>query len=244
VARIRTRGEGAGTAHGRVCGHARDTHTHPAGLRTITHESVRHAQPQHTVTVVGHTGYGKVITICDKLGSTQSQVAVAGRSRRHTHPAHEHESHEHGHESYGTDHESYRSRHESHSAYANRTGTGTRTQVAADSHSYRAQAQGAGAQVAADRVTREQAQEQGSAQVPARSTQPRAGAGQEQEQAWRSQVTARRTRHDTTERHGTRHDTIRYTRYDTIPIHTIRYDHARYTRDARDRQQVTHTIRM
>jgi hypothetical protein len=226
-----------GTAHGRV--RTRTRHAHAS--RRFTHDYARIGTAR-TAAAHGHSrraqvaGHrGKVITICDKLGSTQSQVAVAGR--RHTHPAHEHESHEHGHESYGTDHESYRSRHESHRyAYESHRHGNTYT-----GRSRQSQLQVTGAGSRSSRGSHANRTGQGSAQVPARSTQPRAGAGQEQDRVGmrhRSQVTARRTRHDTsgnTARH-------RYTRYDTIPIHTIRSRtiHARRTRQAAGHAYDTH----
>jgi hypothetical protein len=102
--------------------------------------------------------------------------------------------------------------------HTNRTGTGTRTQVAADSHSYRAQAQGAGA--AGSRVDRHRSIGTGTSTQHAAESRSRTGAGQ-------AQVTG----------HGAE-DT---TRHDTIPIHTIRHDTTRHDTDTYD--TITHDTR-
>jgi hypothetical protein len=148
------------------------------------------------------------------------------------------------HESYGTDHESYRSRHESHRyAYESRRHGNTYT-----GRSRQSQLQGTGAGSRSSRQSRVNRTGAGigtgTSTQHAAESRSRAGTGAGMQH--RSQVTARRTRHDTI-----RHDTIRprYIRYDTITYDThethetgsrsrIRYaceritNHVRYARHA------------
>jgi hypothetical protein len=149
---------GTGTRHA-------DTHTNRTGTGTRTQ-----AQP-----TAAATGRGKVITICDKLGSTQSQVTAAGR---------------------------------------------------------RAQAQ--------PTVAREQGQEQeqGSAHVPARSTQPRAGAGQGHDttrhvhEARSRTIHARRTRQAAGHAYDTHAHALRIT-YGTYDTHGTAQRHGTARRPTR-----------
>jgi hypothetical protein len=136
--------------------------------------------------------------------------------------------------------------------HTNRTGTGTRTQVAADSHSYRAQAQGAGAAGSHAWTGTGAGIGTGTSTQHAAESRSRTGAGQAQVTGHGAEDTTRHGRHGYTIRYDTiRHDTIRhrYIRYDTITHDTrethetgsrsrIRYaceritNHVRYARHA------------
>jgi hypothetical protein len=192
-----------GTAHRRVRTRTRHAQTscrftHDYARIGTARTAAAHGHSRRAqVTVAGH---GKVITICDKLGSTQSQVA--GTRIQHTNTNR-------------TNTDTNRT-----GRITNRTGAGTnRTDTHTNRTATMPRLQGTGA---GGRSSREQ--EQG------------------QEQAYGTGHGSRRGGHDTARHVATRHDSA--TRHDTIRYRYIRYDTIRYTRDARDRQQVTHTIRM
>jgi hypothetical protein len=131
-----------GTAHRRVRTRTRHAQTscrftHDYARIGTARTAAAHGHSRRAqVTVAGH---GKVITICDKLGSTQSQVA--GTRIQHTNTNRTNtDTNRTGRITNRTGAGTNRT-----DTHTNRTGTGTRTQVAADSHSYRAQAQEAGA---------------------------------------------------------------------------------------------------
>jgi hypothetical protein len=215
------RGRTHGTAHGRV--RTRTRHAHAS--RRFTHDYARIGTAR---TAAAHgrrsqvTGRLSRFVISSAARSRRSQSQVAGTRIRHTNTNRTNTgTNRTGRITNRTGAGTNRT-----DTHTNRTGTGTRTQVAADSHSYRSRR--GGQEQEQPRVTREQGQRQGSAQVPARSTQPRAGAGQEQEQeqTYGTGHRSRRGGHDTTrhdtERHGdtTRYRYIRYIRYDTITYDT------------------------
>jgi hypothetical protein len=228
--------------HTDACGHARDTHTHPAGLRTITHESVRHAQPQHTVTVVGHRS-GRRSQATGRL--SRFVISSAARSRRSQAPADTRIQHTNTNRTNTDTNRTGRITNRTGAGtnrtdtHTNRTGTGTRTQVAADSHSYSTVGSRSSWQSRADR---HRSRDRHRYQHAARSRE------QEQDRSRGRQACgtghrSRRGGHDTT-RHG--HDTIRYrytaTRYDTDTYDTIRSRtiHARRTRQAAGHAYDTH----